>query len=157
MLVFCLVLFACFCCWAVVLAFRPCFHPKLDFGLRNGPRSLRLPNVGCCCTMHNSFKGTNTVLRPGESREGEGWKKKGFLHSPSICPCNRKPEKQQQTKTPTKPSKIVLGQNSTCTASNMLLMWFDDMFKYLQDEFALVAHLAYVSPRTKNDSTCPCG
>ena len=37
---------------------------------------FRLPNAGCCCTLHNSFDGTNTVLRPGESREGEGRKKK---------------------------------------------------------------------------------
>ena len=27
-------------------------------------------------TLHNSFDGTNTVLRPGESQEGEGRKKK---------------------------------------------------------------------------------
>ena len=37
---------------------------------------FRLPNAGTYRTLHNSFNGTNTVLRPGESREGEGRKKK---------------------------------------------------------------------------------
>ena len=75
-------------------------HPWLDFldyvmvfffssglavnALWHGPEILdyvmvhalfRLPKKGCCCTLHNSFNGTNTVLRPGESQEGEGRKK----------------------------------------------------------------------------------
>ena len=51
-------------------------HPGLDSGLRNGPRSLLTPQCGMLIyAMHNSFTGTNTVLRPGESREGEGRKK----------------------------------------------------------------------------------
>ena len=37
---------------------------------------FRLPNAGTYRTLHNSFNGTNTVLRPRESREGEGRKKK---------------------------------------------------------------------------------
>ena len=36
---------------------------------------FRLPNAGTYRALHNSFNGTNTVLRPGESREGEGRKK----------------------------------------------------------------------------------
>ena len=32
-------------------------------------------------TFHNSFNGTNTVLRPGESREGEGRKKTSGAHA----------------------------------------------------------------------------
>ena len=36
---------------------------------------FRLPNAGTCSIVHNSFNGTNTVLRLGESREGEGRKK----------------------------------------------------------------------------------
>ena len=34
------------------------------------------PNEGTYRTLHNSFNGTNTVSRPGESREGEGREKK---------------------------------------------------------------------------------
>ena len=52
-------------------------HPSLDLLDRVMVRALfRLPNAGTCSIVHNSFKGTNTVLRPGESREGEGRKKK---------------------------------------------------------------------------------
>ena len=55
-------------------------HSGLDSGLRNGPRSLSTPQCGMLIyAMHNSFTGTNTVLRPGESREGEGRKKR-------VCP-----------------------------------------------------------------------
>ena len=36
------------------------------------------PNAGTYRTLHNSFNDTNTVLRPGESREGEG-RKKDFI------------------------------------------------------------------------------
>ena len=45
---------------------------------------FRLPNAGTYRTLHNSSNGTNTVLRPGESREGEGRKKNCW----SFC-CSR--------------------------------------------------------------------
>ena len=65
-----------FCFWAVVLVFRSCLYPRLDFLDCVMVHALfRFPNEECCCTLHNSFNGTNTVLRPGESREGEGRKK----------------------------------------------------------------------------------
>ena len=65
------------CFWVVVLPLCPCLHPRLDFLDCVMVHALfKLPNAGCCCTLHNSFNGTNTVLRPGESREGEGRKRK---------------------------------------------------------------------------------
>ena len=77
---FLFVLFGVFC-FSVWLFF--CFVVLFRFTLRFGHldcvlvRALfRLPNAGIYRTLHNSFNGTNTVLRPGESREGEGRKKK---------------------------------------------------------------------------------
>ena len=55
----------------------PCLTPQFGHvGLCTGPRSLLTPQCGTYRTLHNSFNGTNTVLRPGESREGEGRKKR---------------------------------------------------------------------------------
>ena len=42
------------------------------------------PNEGTYGTLHNSFNGTNTVLRPGESREGEGRKKKRYAQISEV-------------------------------------------------------------------------
>ena len=47
---------------------------------------FRLPKEGSCCTLHNSYNGTNTVLRPGESREGEGRKKENKCNLCSMPP-----------------------------------------------------------------------
>ena len=66
------VLWFCFAVW--LLFFRP--EPWVDSGLRNGPRSLLTPQCGMLIhALFNSFSNTNTVWRPGESREGGGRKK----------------------------------------------------------------------------------
>ena len=66
--------------WFCLPLFR--LHPGLDSGLRNGPCSLLTPQSGMLrYAMDNSFTGTNTVLRPDESREGVGRKKK----QPETC------------------------------------------------------------------------
>ena len=72
----CLVL-VWFCGFLFVFAgLFSCLTPLFGHvGLCTGPRSLSTPQCGTYRTLHNSFNGTNTVLRPGESREGEGRKK----------------------------------------------------------------------------------
>ena len=70
----CFVFFFCFgCVWFA------CLHPRLDPLDCVMVHALFRRKEGCCCTMHNSSNGTNTVLRPGKSREGEGRKKTRFV------------------------------------------------------------------------------
>ena len=66
--------------------FFPGDHPMLDMLDCVLVQALFwLPNEGTYRTLHNSFNGTNTVLRPGESREGEGRKKRDNCRSHYSC------------------------------------------------------------------------
>ena len=64
------------CTWVYVFHISRLSPQFGHVGLCTGPRSLLTPQCGTYRALHNSFNGTNTVLRPGESREGEGRKQK---------------------------------------------------------------------------------
>ena len=81
--------FVCFVCLfsgcGLPLLFAPLTGP---IGLRNGPRSLLTPQGGML--LYYAFvNGTNTVLRPGESREGEG-RKKRVTHAAGVAHVSRR-------------------------------------------------------------------